>query len=340
MDLEKRITNLAEWGEKIRFLNIEEKDYLYTKAAAHNKWFTKENVEISIQGILDYLNEENLRTWISGYPITKPHEPKNIGLVLAGNIPLAGFHDFLTVLVSGHHVKAKLSSQDPFLLPYLSKLLIGVEPEFEKSIHFVDVLKDIDAVIATGSDNSSRYFNYYFSKYPHIIRKNRTSCALIRGDETPEEIRNLGDDIFQYFGLGCRNVSKVFVPADYKIEELFPNFQSFSAIKDHHKYSNNYDYHKSVFLVNRVPHLDSGFFIMTETEKLVSPLSVVYYEYYNDLEDLKNKINPNTTKLQCIIAKDGWWPHSIEPGTAQKPQLWNYADGIDTLKFLIELNNK
>jgi hypothetical protein len=337
MDLENRISTLAAWGEIIKNLTPDEKDYLYAKAAAHNNWFTKDNLELSIQGILRYLDEKNLKKWVSGYSVPEPAKPKNIGLVMAGNIPLAGFHDYLTVLVSGNVVKAKLSSQDPFLLPYLTKILVELEPEFNNYIFFVDILKNIDAVIATGSDNSSRYFNFYFSKYPHIIRKNRTSCAILKGDETDEEIRRLGEDIFQYFGLGCRNVSKIFFPTGYNIDDLILKLEPYAYVKDHHKYKNNYDYHKSVFLVNKVPHLDSGFLLMTETEKLVSPLSVLYYEIYNDEDDLKNKILPITPKLQCIIAKDSWWPQSIEPGTAQKPQLWDFADDVDTLNFLIEL---
>jgi hypothetical protein len=295
-------------------------------------------VELSIKGILRFLEENNLKKWTSAYSVREPAKPKNIGLVMAGNIPLAGFHDFLTVLVSGNAVKAKLSSQDPFLLPYLQKILVDLEPEFKNYIFFVDILKNIDAVIATGSDNSSRYFNYYFSKYPHIIRKNRTSCAILTRDETEEDLRKLGNDIFQYFGLGCRNVSKIFVPSGYNIKDLFSPLKSFQYVKDHHKYSNNYDYHKSIFLVNKVPHLDTGFLLLTKTEKLVSPLSVIYYEFFKEIDELKSKIEPITSKLQCIIAKEEWWPQSIKPGTAQKPELWDYADGVDTLQFLLEIN--
>jgi len=336
MNLKNRISALVYWGKAIQALDDEQKDYIYLRASGHNNWFTKESVKLSMEAILKYLDPQNLEKWLSGYDI-KEQPPKTIGLVMPGNIPLAGFHDFLTVLVTGNKVQAKLSSLDPFLLPHLSKILIEVEPEFQKRIDFSDRLKGFDAIIATGSDNSARYFNYYFSKYPHIIRQNRTSCAVLNGQESEEELQALGKDIFQYYGLGCRNVSKIYVQKGYDVTQLFKALEPYADVINHHKFNNNYDYQKSIFLVNGVEHLDFGFLLLRETEKLVSPISVLYYEFYDSYEDLKEKIAPVRDKIQCIVGKDIPWPEIIALGTAQKPDLWDYADNVDTVRFLLDL---
>ncbi|MDQ3394357.1 MAG: acyl-CoA reductase [Bacteroidota bacterium] len=336
MDLNQRIKALAYWGKAIQALDHEEMEEVYFRASGHNSWFTRESVNLSLEGIVRYLDGANLEKWMAGYTVEEK-QPKSVGLVMAGNIPLAGFHDFLTVLITGNKVQAKLSSQDPFLLPYLAKMLIEIEPLFKDRIEFVERLKNFDAIIATGSDNSARYFNYYFGKYPHIIRQNRTSCAILKGDEPEVALQDLGKDIFQYFGLGCRNVSKIFVPKEYDITDLFKPLEPYGDIINHHKFNNNYDYNKSIFLVNAVEHLDFGFLLLRESEQLVSPISVLYYVKYGSDEDLNHKIEPLRHKIQCVVAPGSFWPGSIAPGTSQKPELWDYADDIDTVAFILAL---
>lgn len=256
--------------------------------------------------------------------------------MLAGNIPLVGFHDLLSVLISGHHVQLKLSSKDSKLIQYLIKHLIWLEPAFEKIIKIKEnKLENFDAVIATGSDNSARYFEYYFGKYPNIIRKNRSSCVILNGNESEEEMEALGEDIFSYFGLGCRNVSKAFVPKGYDLAKILSRWESYKEIIHHHKYCNNYDYQKSILLVNLIPFLDNGFILLQENEKLVSPISVLFYEYYTDQEDLEIKLNINKEKIQCIVGSNSL--ATVPFGGAQYPEVWDYADNVDTLTFLEKL---
>lgn len=289
---------------------------------------------MSLNGIREYLREDQLIQWTSQY-FLEPVQQKTIALVMAGNIPLVGFHDFLCVLISGNAVQIKLSSKDSKLIKYLVNYLQSIEPSFAGRITFKERLEGFDAIIATGSDNSARYFEYYFGKYPNIIRKNRTSCAILTGNESDEDIEKLGIDIFSYFGLGCRNVSKLYVPTDYDFVILLSRLESFKDIIHHHKYCNNYDYQKSILLVNGVKHLDNGFVLLQENEKLVSPISVLYYERYTDESELKNKLKANAERIQCVVGKEK--PASIPFGQAQYPTVWDYADQIDTLKFLSEL---
>jgi hypothetical protein len=255
---------------------------------------------------------------------------------MAGNLPLVGFHDFLAVLIGGHAVMVKLSSKDRVLPLFLAEELVSIEPRFADLIRFEEQFKNFDAVIATGGDNSARYFHYYFGKYPHVIRKNRTSCAILKGNETDQELEALGHDIFSYFGLGCRNVSKIFIPRTYEITSVFPKWEKFKDIINHHKYNNNYDYQKSILLINGNHFFDNGFLLVEENQKLVSPISVLYYERYEDESDLALKIFEAKDKIQCIVGK--MTPDSIPFGQAQSPMLWDYADQIDTLKFLEKLS--
>jgi hypothetical protein len=238
--------------------------------------------------------------------------------------------------MSGNYVQIKLSSKDTKLLPYLVKQLQSIDPDFKEYIRFTERLENFDAIIATGSDNSARYFNFYFGRYPNVIRKNRTSCAILTGKESDQDIENLGSDIFSYFGLGCRNVSKIYVPNDYDFAKLLSRLDAFKEIIHHHKYCNNYDYQKSILLVNGVAFLDNGFILLQGNEKLVSPISVLYYEKYTNESDLRNKLQLNTEKLQCIVGKEN--PATISFGQTQFPQVWDYADQIDTLKFLSGLD--
>ena len=305
-------------------------------AKSRNNWFTPENVTSSLNAIArEFLNEQDLQKWAAHYP--EPAHPKKVGVVMAGNIPAVGFHDAMSVLVSGHILLVKPSSDDTILITALLNQLIEIEPAFKDSIEFVDRLNDSDAYIATGSDNTARYFHYYFAKKPNIIRKNRTSVAILTGEETSEELENLGKDVLQYFGLGCRNVSKVFVPTGYDFTKFYESIQHMDSFFLHnHKYFNNYEYNKSIFLINRVPHVDNGFLMITENPALVSPISVLHFETYDDLNEVKSALVDVEEKVQCVIG-----PAKIEGalpfGKSQEPGLFDYADGVDTMAFLSQL---
>ncbi len=286
------------------------------------------------------LEEKKLRIWLEAYPeIEKINsDNKRIGLIMAGNIPLVGFHDVISCIFSGHKLLGKLSSKDDKLFPLLKEILCTLNPDLEDKIGFTDqFLKNIDAIIATGSNNSSRYFEYYFKKYPNIIRKNRNSIAVITGDENREDLRKLADDIFLYFGLGCRNVSKLFFPEGYDPASIISHFEPYSYLYNHNKYANNYDYYKAIYLVNLIAHFDSGFLLLKEDYSYSSPVGVVYYEFYKSIDALKNKLEQDENLIQCIIAKEGLLDGTINFGESQLPEFWNYADNRDTLKFLINL---
>lgn len=330
MTLSARLEAFEKLGHYLHAIDEVEFDEIIDKVRNENPWFTPGSVKIAFQGLQHYLNREKLEQWASDYN-PDPSVIKQVAVIMPGNIPFAGFHDFLTVLISGHAIVIKLSSKDSVLLTFISGKLIEIEPRFESLITIAVQLKNFDAVIATGSDNSARYFNYYFGKYPHIIRKNRTSCAVLSGSETQEDLHLLGRDVFTYFGLGCRNVSKIFIPQTFDLVQLITAWQMYADIMDHYKYHNNYDYQKSILLVNKIPFYDSGFVILHENEKLVSPISVVYYERYETPEDLAAKLEAVSDKIQCIVGKES---HFIPFGQAQVPELWDYADQVDTLQFL------
>ncbi|WP_367281461.1 acyl-CoA reductase [Porifericola rhodea] len=335
--LENRIKAFATVGKILKELSDEEKEHIYLSAKNENSWFTDENISLALEGVQRYLEEDKLRQWTQSLP-EQPSSVKKVGVVMAGNIPLVGFHDFLTVLISGHQLLAKLSSQDSFLIKYISGILTDIEPRFKEKILFLDKLKEAEAMIATGSNNTARYFEYYFAKIPHIIRQNRTSIAVLNGEESQEELKELGNDVFQYFGLGCRNVSKIYVPDHYDFKDVLDSWQAFSPISFHHKYNNNYDYNKSILLVNNEPHYDTGFVLLRETPQLVSPISVIFYERYTDNEDLKKKLDTMEDKIQCVVSQQAWYPNSFAFGEAQQPELWHYADGVNTLDFLQNLS--
>ena len=331
--LEDRIRAFGTVGRILQNMRPSERATLYQGARAENSWFTEDTIELALQGLQRYLDETKLQQWTQGLP-PLPATVKKIGVVMAGNIPLVGFHDFLTVLISGHILWAKLSSQDSFLLKYIAHILLEIEPRFQESLVFAERLNDVNAIIATGSDNSSRYFEYYFAKYPHIIRKNRTSVAVLNGEESEEELYALGQDVFQYYGLGCRNVSKLYIPANYSLEPLMDTWQSYQSVLNHHKYHNNYDYIKSIYLVNGEPMYDTGFMLLRKSSDLVSPIATVFYEQYQNEADLTQVLIAQQPKIQCIVSQDGWFPDSIPFGQAQQPELWDYADGVDTLAFV------
>lgn len=335
MTTDERLEGLIKLGNCINAIDEAEFDDLMLKVRNENPWFTPGSVTVALDGIRRYLDPVKLKRWTSAYQLN-PANVRNVAVVMAGNIPLAGFHDLLSVLASGHAIMAKLSSKDSVLIQFLVDKLTGIDPRFSERISLPSQLKNFDAVIATGSDNSARYFHFYFGKYPHIIRQNRTSCAVLSGNETDEELTALGRDVFTYFGLGCRNVSKIFIPADFDPAKLIKAWDIYVDIIHHHKYHNNYDYQKSILLVNKIPFYDSGFVILQESSKLVSPISVVYYERYSSESDLSEKLRVVADKIQCIVGNTQ--PDSVPFGQTQTPELWDYADRVDTMKFLSELS--
>lgn len=333
MNLEERIRAFEILGASLQHLPVTEFQSLAERVRQENPWFTESNVRMAIHGVVKLLQPDELRNWINAYSL--PEQPKKIAVVMAGNIPLVGFHDFLCVLIAGHSILIKSSSKDTVLIRFVANRIIEIEPRFRERIGFAMQLKGFDAIIATGSDNASRYFEYYFGKYPSIIRKNRVSAAILHGSDDEESLKLLGTDVFSYFGLGCRNVSKLFLPESYDIKRIFRAWESFNDLIHHHKYCNNYDYQKSILLVNSAPFLDNGFVLFQESDRIVSPIAVVYYEYYKNREDLGNTLSEIAGKLQCIVENT---PESkIRFGMAQFPSLSDYADQVDTLKFLTGL---
>lgn len=350
MELKRRINALVNLGEFLGEIKANsyqnesenEIEIILRKVKAENGWFTLENIEFALQNWSKALSEENLKQWISKYDLESFSEApsenvKTIAIVMAGNVPLVGFHDFLSVLITGNKVLAKLSSNDKTLIPFLAEKLISIEPEFKNYIEFTEGrLNNFDAVIATGSNNTSRYFDYYFGKYPNIIRKNRNSVAILTGNETDEDLSLLADDIFQYFGLGCRNVSKLYVPEGYNFEKFFKAIYGWKEIIHNHKYINNYDYNKAVYLMDSFPLLDNEFLLLKEDAGFSSPIAVLFYETYTSLSDLKNTLEAHSENLQCVVSKENV-SNGVAFGKTQSPELWDYADGVDTVRFLLNL---
>lgn len=339
---DQKISAIVQLGKALAVSDDSSWQATLAQAQARNQWFTPDNITQAIQGIRLFLEEEKIQEWLKRYPLlsSETRIPKKVGVVMAGNIPLVGFHDFLSVLLSGHQLMAKLSSSDEVLLPRIAEMLIEMEPAFRAQIQFVDKLNEADAYIATGSNNSSRYFQYYFGKKPNIIRKNRSSIAILNGEESEADLKALSKDIFQYFGLGCRSISKLYLPANYDFAPLFQAFEEWEDIKHHNKYINNYTYHKAILLMDEAPHRDNGFAILHENERLASPVSVLYYEHYQDTSDLALHIHQLKSELQLVSSRQAWYPESIPFGKSQEPELWDYADGLDTMDFLLNLSRK
>ncbi|MFC4269516.1 acyl-CoA reductase [Polaribacter marinivivus] len=305
-------------------------------AQENNSWFTKDNILNSLESWSNSLNYNNLNNFTNSVNLNIIN-PKTVAIVMAGNIPLVGFHDFLSVLISGHSVLVKQSSSDKHLLPFLAKYLEYTEESFKGKITFIeDKLTNFDAVIATGSNNTARYFEYYFKEKPNIIRKNRNSVAVITGKETIEDFEKLSDDIFQYFGLGCRSVSKLYVPKDYDFELFFNGMYNKKEIINNAKYANNYDYNKAVYLMSEFDLLENGFLMIKEDESYSSPIATIFYEYFDNEIDLKIKLHEDREKIQCVVAK-GFLENEIAFGQTQHPKLTDYADGVNTLEFLSKL---
>jgi hypothetical protein len=305
-------------------------------AQENNSWFTKNNILFSIENISKLLTVNNLNNFIKNISL-KNNSSKNVAIIMAGNIPLVGFHDFLSVLISGHSALVKQSSNDHHLLPFLAKYLEYIENGYKGKITFTEgKLTSFEAVIATGSDNTARYFEYYFKNKPNIIRKNRNSVAVITGNETKEDFIKLSDDIFHYYGLGCRSVSKLYVPKDYNFDLFFAGMYTKKEIIKNAKYANNYDYNKAVYLMSLFDLLENGFLIIKEDESYSSPIATVFYEYFENETDLKVKLHQDREKIQCIVAKD-FLENEIPFGQTQYPTLTDYADGVNTLEFLSKI---
>jgi hypothetical protein len=334
MNLSERMQSLAAWGKAINELQQPELDAIFLKAENKNRWFTRANSKQALNGILLWLKADVLKEWTDRHSGLEKATPKTIGLVMAGNIPLVGFHDLLCVLISGHKAKVKLSSQDDVLLPYLTHILCDMDQRWSEAFSFAERLNNVDAVIATGSDNSARYFEYYFRSIPKIIRKNRTSVGVIMGEEGPDELTKLGTDVFSYFGMGCRNVSKIFIPEGFDLNLLKKPFDTYREIIDHNKYANNYDYQRAIRLVSSKTFTDFDHLMLEESNELVSPISVLYFQYYSGQHALMELLSTSAEKIQCLVSANGWLKGSIPFGGAQTPKIDDYADGIDTLSFV------
>lgn len=308
------------------------------QAMEANAWFNAGSVFMMLEAIGQSLEEKELRQWLDKYDLGGEQAGKTIAVVMAGNIPAVGFHDFLSVLISGHNILAKTSSDDQHLIPGISELLCDIEPAFAERIRFTDgTIRDFDAVIATGSNNTARYFDYYFGKYPNIIRKNRNALAVITGSESDDDLRALGKDVFAYFGLGCRNVSMVFLPEGFPPKKLLDAFDDFRPVGDHSKYRNNYDYNKSIMLVNGDAHFDNGFLLMKKDASMATPVSVLHFQHYTSAEEVYDFIRQDNENIQCVVSTDTRIAGRIAPGRSQYPALHDYADGVDTLEFLLGL---
>jgi hypothetical protein len=350
MLLENRINAFVEFGKFISQFSkekIEKKENVLfnelffdafnlqiKRAKEFNGWFTENNILYAFDLWSKQLKYNNLKEWTSTYNFNISE--KKVAIIMAGNIPLVGFHDFLAVLISGHSVIVKQASNDKHFLPLIAKYLEYVEPGFKDSITFTEEkLANFDAAIATGSNNTARYFEYYFGKYPNIIRKNRNSVAIITGNETEEELKGLGEDIFRYFGLGCRSVSKLFVPKDYNFDNIFKAIYGYQDIINYKKYQNNYDYNKAVYLMSEFKLLENGFLMLKEDKSYSSPIASLFYEYYDDHDQLQQKLNDDADSIQCVVSNT--LENAIPFGQTQQPSLTDYADGVDTLEFLSKI---
>ena len=351
--VDKRIQALTRFGQTIslvleRYYSESDTEFnsVINRARSENPWFTEENILIALNNWALALEKEKIEKWAGNYLNLLKNKSKelNIAIVNAGNIPFVGLHDLLTVILTGNRYIGKNATGDSILLPYLTSLLIDVDPSFKDKIQFVSRLESMDAVIATGNNNSARYFEYYFSKYPHIIRKNRNGVGVLTGNETREQIHELGKDIFTYFGLGCRNVSKLYVPKGYSFNAFFEAIEGFKGLLTHNKYMNNFDYNNSVFLLKRIPFLQNGFSIVRKENQIASPVAVLHYEEYDNVQELIKNLTDSFSQLQCISTADNFKVGNemlenirVDFGITQSPALWDYADGANTAEFLCNL---
>ncbi len=338
MTLKERIEVLTILSEHIKNDTNGLLDAVSAQAIAENPWFTPDGIKHALESVTEaYLDKLVLDDAVSRYDI-KDDASKKVGLVLAGNIPMVGIHDVICTFLAGHTSLIKYSSKDKVLIAYLISVLAKIDARTEERFVSVNRLKDMDAVIATGGSTAATHFDYYFSKYPHIIRKNRSSVAVLDGSESAEELKSLGEDIFMYFGLGCRNVSKLYVPRDYKFDFFFESIVDFGYVNDHNKYKNNYDYSNAIYLIGQHIYLTNNFLIVREDSALSARISCIHYEYYDDKENLTTQLKNMDEEIQCFVSKDGVGdlPHTAF-GDCQKPQFLDYADRVDTMSFLTSL---
>lgn len=335
MNLTQRISALALLGEHL----LQSDDYLEAvihRTEYNNPWFTKENQHLAIQAIAtEFLDKDKLENWAAAYPILDEPPMKTIGMVMAGNLPLVGFHDIVCTFISGNKAKIKLSDKDRFLLPYLLQLLEKYAPGTGAFFEIAEQINGIDAVIATGSNNSARYFEAYFRKYPHIIRKNRNAVAVLDGTETEDDLHALGKDVFRFFGLGCRNVSKLYLPKGYHFAALMERLHDYNEIINHSKYHNNFDYNLALLMLNQVPYFNNGCIILAENKDIASRIATLHYEFYEDKTALESVLKSRSEEIQCIVAKPELLDLPTIPfGKSQKPTLFDYPDGVDVMWFL------
>lgn len=327
--------------QKLNQFFLKEYHTIIKDAELFNHWFSEDNLHFALEEWSQALSREHLEAWTIDYDsdyFEHDRGPKTVAIIMAGNIPLVGLHDLISVLISGHKALVKPSSDDAKLIPFLAQMLVAIDRDFAELIQLADgSLKDFDAVIATGSNNSSRYFESYFGKYPHIIRKNRSSVAVLEGEESKEQLEALGEDIFRYFGLGCRNVSKAYLPADFDVQRLFDAFFKFQPVSENAKYGNNYDYNRAIYLMEHHDFLENGFFIIKEDERLHAPVSVLHIERYQDIQSLKKNLDNLAEEIQVIVSESEVFENAVAFGQSQKPRLWDYADNVDTLAFLRSL---
>jgi hypothetical protein len=338
MQLEERIQALIELGHRLNKAD-EYREAVIHRTHFNNQWFTKENQRQAINAIAEeFLAEKKLRNWLRNYSIPRQTNAQSVALILAGNIPLVGFHDVLCVFVSGHQAQIKLSDKDRFLLPYILRELKQIDPRTETYFSIVERLQDFTTVIATGSNNSSRYFESYFSTYAHIIRRNRNAVAVLSGSETREQLSAFGEDIFQYYGLGCRNVSKIYVPKDYDFTPLLEALHEHKEIVLNDKYKNNFDYNYAILVLNKVKYMANGCIILKEHSAIASHIAGLHYEYYEDHNLVEKEISNRLEEIQLVVAQPGLLSiPTFSFGAAQRPGLGDYADGVDTLAFLLAL---
>ncbi|MCX6279193.1 MAG: acyl-CoA reductase [Bacteroidetes bacterium] len=310
------------------------------QSSIENGWFTFENITIALNSLGRMLREDHLQKWLQPYSALaeKQSSQKTIGVVMAGNIPLVGFHDFLCVAMNGNKILVKLSSNDSWLFPAIAELLILHNNLWSDQFFFTTGrLEKFDAIIATGNNKTAKYFEYYFGKYPHIIRHNRNSAAIIYGNETSETLEKIARDIMLYFGMGCRSITKIYVPVNYNFTPLINALDIYREVANHHKYRNNYDYNRTVFLINQISFIDAGYLLLTENHALSSRIAVLHYAYYLQIEDVISEINAFSSDIQCVVSDIPLDIGSVQPGEAQRPSLWDYSDNVDTMKFLLEL---
>lgn len=339
MTIVERIKSLVLLGEVLNDLETSDVRNVLLKAEIENPWFTQQYIHQSLSAIRDqYLSEQALNKLVTNYHLDENIEIKRVGIILAGNIPLVGFHDILCCFLAGHYALLKYSDKDKVLMKWLVNLLKEIDPRTIDYFTEVEKLQNYEAAIATGSNTAATHFEYYFRHVPHLIRKNRNSIAVLSGSETKDQLQKLGIDVFSYFGLGCRNVSMIYVPEGYEIRQLFTAFDSFKEMVNHNKYKNNFDYNHALMLLNKEDFLQNEFLILKKSEQIISRIASLHYQYYQDLASLSKNLVLKKDEIQCVISQikiDGF--KTVEFGSAQSPAIDDYADGVDTMQFLLSL---